>query len=224
MNSQNYSEIIRAYRTERAWTQEQLAEISGVGVRTIQRTETGKNCSFETLLSLAAAFDIDVKDIMKKAKQKGESPQEDIGGAFLSRVHSSEELFRIAQGAHTFDYCYDSLYQSHEKEVVGQLLDYLKEFGDMMHEIEPSMRMKVCDECQIFLDNLEAVGLWVFASKIKQLAVLGDKEVDWFLFSLTILRSDNQIIINRGSGSEAVYFPYSKIVRIGGIETISTAK
>ena len=219
MNHQSYSEIIRSLRSERAWTQEQLADISGLSLRTIQRAEKGKSCSFETLLGLAAAFDIDVKDMTKKAKQNKESPQENIGGVFLSRAHSSEELFRIAQGAHAFDYSYDSLSQSHEKEAVGQLLDYLKDFGDMMNEIEPSIRMKVCDECQVFIDDLEASGLWVFAGKIKQEAVLGEKELNWYLFSVTILRNDNQTIINSGSGNEAVYFPYGKTVCIGGAET-----
>lgn len=49
---------IRFLRLERAWSQEQLAEISGLSVRTIQRIEQGKAASLETLKALAASFQV----------------------------------------------------------------------------------------------------------------------------------------------------------------------
>ncbi len=52
---------IRGLREQRAWTQAHLADASGVSLRTIQRLERLHSCSSETLLSLAAALDIDVR-------------------------------------------------------------------------------------------------------------------------------------------------------------------
>lgn len=51
---------IKRWREERHWSQEHLAEVAGIGLRTIQRIETGEAASRETLMALAAAFNVDV--------------------------------------------------------------------------------------------------------------------------------------------------------------------
>lgn len=52
--------ILKQLRLSRHISQEQLALMSGLNVRTIQRIESGHNASFESLKCLAAALDIDV--------------------------------------------------------------------------------------------------------------------------------------------------------------------
>jgi transcriptional regulator with XRE-family HTH domain len=52
------AEILRGLRLQRAWSQEQLAEIAGVSARTVQRIEQGQPAALETLKALAAAFDV----------------------------------------------------------------------------------------------------------------------------------------------------------------------
>ncbi|MCB2182157.1 MAG: 2TM domain-containing protein [Desulfobulbaceae bacterium] len=52
--------IVRKLRLERGWSQEQLAEISGLSTRTIQRVERGQKASLESQKALAAAFETDV--------------------------------------------------------------------------------------------------------------------------------------------------------------------
>ncbi|ELQ6224757.1 helix-turn-helix domain-containing protein [Cronobacter turicensis] len=54
---------IRALRLARAWSQEQLAELSAVSVRTIQRIEKGEPPSLETLSALAAVFETRVEEL-----------------------------------------------------------------------------------------------------------------------------------------------------------------
>ncbi|WP_374471154.1 helix-turn-helix transcriptional regulator [Phenylobacterium sp.] len=53
--------LIRTLRRERAWTQEQLALILGVNVRTVQRLENGGAPSLETAQALASAFGRDAR-------------------------------------------------------------------------------------------------------------------------------------------------------------------
>lgn len=55
--------IIRKLRLERCWSQEQLAEFSGLSVRTIQRIERGQKPSLESLKSLAAVFEADASQL-----------------------------------------------------------------------------------------------------------------------------------------------------------------
>jgi len=52
--------ILKELRLSRHISQEQLAQMSGLNVRTIQRIESGHNASFESLKCLAAALDVDV--------------------------------------------------------------------------------------------------------------------------------------------------------------------
>jgi transcriptional regulator with XRE-family HTH domain len=50
---------IRRWREERHWSQEHLAELAGVGLRTVQRIENGEAASQDSLTALAAAFNVD---------------------------------------------------------------------------------------------------------------------------------------------------------------------
>ena len=52
--------MIKSLRTKHHYSQEQLAQMSGLSLRTIQRVESGQSASLETLKSLAAVFEIDV--------------------------------------------------------------------------------------------------------------------------------------------------------------------
>ncbi len=51
---------VRAERERRVWSQEHLAEVSGLALRTIQRVESTGNGSYETVKALAAVFECDV--------------------------------------------------------------------------------------------------------------------------------------------------------------------
>ena len=52
--------ILKQLRLSRHLAQAQLATMSGLNVRTIQRIESGANASTESMKCLAAALDVDV--------------------------------------------------------------------------------------------------------------------------------------------------------------------
>lgn len=60
VNGGDMATTVRRLRLDRAWSQEELATVSGLNVRTIQRIENGGKASLETLKSLAAALDTTV--------------------------------------------------------------------------------------------------------------------------------------------------------------------
>jgi transcriptional regulator with XRE-family HTH domain len=51
--------IVRKLRLQRGWSQEHLAKLTGLNVRTIQRLERGAKMSLETRAALAAVFEVD---------------------------------------------------------------------------------------------------------------------------------------------------------------------
>ena len=54
---------IRTERERRAWSQEHLAEVAGLSLRTIQRVETTGSASFETARALAAVIEVEVASL-----------------------------------------------------------------------------------------------------------------------------------------------------------------
>ncbi|WP_440903371.1 helix-turn-helix domain-containing protein [Catenovulum sp. SX2] len=57
------NQTIKHLRQQKGWTQAQLAEISGLSERTIQRLENGGEPSTESLTALAAVFETSLQDL-----------------------------------------------------------------------------------------------------------------------------------------------------------------
>ena len=85
---------VKTLRIQHNWSQEQLAHISGLSVRTIQRIEKGDNIGLETLKSLAAVFEVDVSDLKEDRSMKPEvtiQQQKDV----LAKAKSIKNLYLI---------------------------------------------------------------------------------------------------------------------------------
>lgn len=55
---------LRELRISRQWSQEQLAQLSGLNLRTIQRLESGAKISTESLKALAAVFEVPANSLL----------------------------------------------------------------------------------------------------------------------------------------------------------------
>lgn len=85
--------LIQKMRLQRGWSQEQLAEISGLSVRTIQRLERGHPGSLESLNALAAVFEIDLDrlkeppmDMPRAAQPDAVRPDEALALAHVRKI------------------------------------------------------------------------------------------------------------------------------------------
>ena len=59
-----HSARLRELRLARQWSQEQLAQLSGLNLRTIQRLESGARVSTESLRALAAVFQVPAESLL----------------------------------------------------------------------------------------------------------------------------------------------------------------
>lgn len=59
------STLVTQLRTQRAWTQQHLAQVSGLGLRTVQRVEKSDKASPETVKALCATFEIDIEMLLQ---------------------------------------------------------------------------------------------------------------------------------------------------------------
>ena len=64
--------MIKKIRISKGWSQEQLAQFSGLSVRTIQRIERGHNAGLESLKCLAAVFELDISTLQKEKFSENE--------------------------------------------------------------------------------------------------------------------------------------------------------
>lgn len=63
MDEMIQSDLIKELRKERSWSQDQLASVSGLSHRTVQRIEATGRCSLESKKALAAAFELGANDL-----------------------------------------------------------------------------------------------------------------------------------------------------------------
>lgn len=74
---------LKKIRLENNWSQDQLADITGVSTRTIQRIENGNPPSLETLKALAAGFGVSVEELKDRlAPSSQASAMTDDSGSF----------------------------------------------------------------------------------------------------------------------------------------------
>lgn len=71
MELQLRPELIRAERDKRAWTQERVAELTGLGVRTIQRIEATGAASLESATALSSVLEIPLATLRVDAHPRG---------------------------------------------------------------------------------------------------------------------------------------------------------
>ena len=75
ISDEDMNMLIQKLRLQRGWSQEQLAEVSGLSVRTIQRLEGGQPGSLESMNALAAVFEIDLNSLKEPPM---DAPRSDI--------------------------------------------------------------------------------------------------------------------------------------------------
>ena len=82
--------LIQKLRLQKGWSQQQLADLSGLSVRTIQRIEQGQVASPESLKSLAAVFEIPFSDLKEPAMSATETAP-----APLPAADNAEEVLAL---------------------------------------------------------------------------------------------------------------------------------
>lgn len=83
------TEKLKRWREERFWSQEHLAELAGIALRTVQRIESGGTASRESITALAAAYNVDAAALTyapeaKEADAAQHKLQRSISGLRLS--------------------------------------------------------------------------------------------------------------------------------------------
>lgn len=65
MDMQIDANLLKQERSKRAWSQEHLAQVAGLGLRTVQRIESSGMASNESIASIATVLEMTVADFVK---------------------------------------------------------------------------------------------------------------------------------------------------------------
>ena len=89
---------LRKLRRQKGWSQEQLAQLSGLNIRTIQRVEKGQQASLETLKCLASVFQLEIDQLTDSSvSQADENSEQEL--RVKDQVRELKEFYR-----HVFSY------------------------------------------------------------------------------------------------------------------------
>lgn len=67
MEMQIDADLLKHERSKRAWSQEHLAQVAGLGLRTVQRIESSGTASNESMASIATVLEMKVADFLQEA-------------------------------------------------------------------------------------------------------------------------------------------------------------
>lgn len=159
---------IKLFRDMRQWSQEQLAEISGLNVRTIQRVEQGLAASLDTRRALASAFefeDIDAlnkpftipsEEELKAEKEKFEREHVTLAAIPLT---TGKQLARLAETC-TMDLSEAAFELTREAdETFAALVDYFRDYRNCGDAYTETQKFEVYDEMQSHINTLKTLGV-----------------------------------------------------------------
>lgn len=194
--------VIRDEREKRAWTQEQLAEIAGIGPRTLQRVEAEHRASLETLRAVAEVFDLEYEELLERAastQEAGSIPLE-----FLPRVTSGRGLGAIMGGAEMFYQDHDELDDAETASLIAGFVQELQDLGDLWPEFEAGYRIEMAHHLGVKLSEIETSGFKVFgkrATRLVPLRAFGEEEVSAMSIAfIVVLHYDNPRIVATSTG------------------------
>ena len=175
---------IREHRERRHWTQEHLAAVSDVNARTIQRIEAGKPASLESLKAIAAAFDIDVGDLVPPVP-------ESLPEGALAAVLDGGRMLSFLLAAQAIRYGVLGSPDAEANAAIGAFLEECGEWIDILPEIAVSERLRVQLAMDEHLFGLASAGWLAFADCKREAVRFGGLRGELHVLTIQIARPDD---------------------------------
>lgn len=165
--------LVKLYRELRKWSQEQLADISGLSARTVQRVEEGLASSTDTRRALARAFDIEDIDVFNKAhviptaeqleeeRARFEKERVTLHG---QRMLSGKQLGKLVESASASMFSEAVELPAPADTLFARLNDYCREYADCQELYSATDKLGVYDDLNDLLTDLKTAGVTVVAA------------------------------------------------------------
>lgn len=176
------AKLVKREREERAWPQRQLAEVAGVNLRTIQRLERDGTASFDTLMGVAQAFNMDVKQLSPTSRTKEDKPQKKVH--LLPCLISGKDFSNIIYGADQFQVEHDHADDPVALNFMIKAVNGLKAEIVRWHDADLAGKLKV----ELFLSKaikeIEEGGFYLFGTKRLIPRVVGEQKTQTMMCTI----------------------------------------
>lgn len=138
-----------------------------------------------------------VKEELKKGVIRFNNPSEEKEkiDEYLPRLFSGQQLVRIVQGAHFYDFSNCELQNQEEVDLIGSFGEILQDYGDLLDDFGVGKRIEVEFTLKNMLDDIEANGFFVFGSRMRRKLKVGGQIDMWDVAVIRILRQDDPSIL-----------------------------
>lgn len=162
------AQIVIFMREQKMWTQETLAEISKVNIRTIQRLENAEPTTVDTRRALARAFeyeDIDVfnsdtfiHDFLKWGEEVKRFTEDTIEKS-LENICSGRKIRELIETNEAFAFHQLHNLSAEAEEVMAEFQDYVKDYS-FIHDVYSAVeKLDINEEFQKLLNKLACMEL-----------------------------------------------------------------
>ncbi len=117
---------------------------------------------------------------------------------FLIRITNGKQLIDMISGAFALSMDYDELKTEKELDLIGDFFQELRDWMDIIDEMEPIDRVKGAHNLTQLIREVEQNGFFVFGGREIRILEGGvfDQPSDWPVALIRILRNDNDEIVS----------------------------
>lgn len=186
------AERVKELRENRNWTQDHLAAVSRVSIRTIQRIENGALASADSLEALARALDVQVADLnASESDTAAKSPEPQL----LLRLTTGQQLMTLVADTHMYSFNHAEVTEPADVEAIAGFLQEVQDYGDILSELEAGERVRAAARLGEMIRELEALGFWIF-SLADSMEKIGSIPGPWSVARLFVARSSDPAILD----------------------------
>jgi transcriptional regulator with XRE-family HTH domain len=173
-------EIVKSTRKQNGWSQEEFAGICDIGLRTIQRIESGEKANVETLRAIATFLKCDVSELLPLnepvsteavARMQGQLQKQFLEVEkeinILPEIQNGKELLSIVASFEALNTDYPSPANSEEGDAIANLLSMVRDYVDIHAELDPRSEIEMGLEVGLQIQELNRLGLKIFAGKLR---------------------------------------------------------
>ncbi|CZP46120.1 transcriptional regulator%2C y4mF family [Legionella pneumophila] len=186
------------YRKQRGWTQETLAELTKLSVRTIQRVENGKSSSPDVRRALASVFELEDIDIFNRPfqhpdeaalREEYERLQKETITLSVKKVICGRQLREMAEDAQAHQFEAREGLSKEAEYCFAELQDYLQDCDGIYQEMTAIQKLEVNEELQSMLERFNSAGvsLGIAVGNLK----MGDEKDPFFMRSNCYIAAPN---------------------------------
>ncbi|CAN7249164.1 helix-turn-helix domain-containing protein [Bosea sp. LjRoot90] len=185
--SRSNGQRLRELRKQLSITQDKLAIMSGVNIRTIQRAERGVVLQLDTLAGIAAALRVTVGDILEANAilDNGSDPKEERNAVALRHISSGKALLDIILGSFSGTLYCNAEPTAHNIDSLSGMVEQLENlipnpWTTPMEDIRLSLaqRLRLAVNISEEISNLERLGIAIYAGTYTASAQIPNFDMD----------------------------------------------